>query len=453
LLNCVETGTQGSNFILLNRSRIVKNKNDICVEEVELLKTAGFDGEIAEEALRGLRVNTAFLSCVGFSMQTGLMEADTREANLKQQMIRSASRVVALVDFSKFGKMGLKTFATIDQLSYLVTDDGIDPQMVQQLRSADVSLIVCGEASVQSLTPKQLSQSHYRIGFANLSEQLPFSIDVRRSLERAARERHNVDIVYVDNNLDGETAIQLADELIARQVDLVIEYQIDEHAGNILMNQFKQHNIPVIAVDIPMVGATYFGVDNFHAGMLAGSALGTWIHHYWQGQLDYVLVLEEKRAGTLPAARIQGQLSGLETSLGQPLQDKLIFLDSGNNTRRSYENVQPILKKLPESARIACICFNDDAAMGALQAAHELALADRVTIVGQGSDRQIRAELRREGSPVIGSTAFMPEQYGDRLIEIALKILRGDVVPPAVYMEHRFIDHFNVDSYYPEQSG
>jgi hypothetical protein len=29
--------------------------------------------------------------------------------------------------------------------------------------------------------------------------------------------------------------------------------------------------------------------------------------------------------------------------------------------------------------------------------------------------------------------------YGEQLIELALKILRGEPVPPAVYMEHTFI--------------
>jgi ribose transport system substrate-binding protein len=43
----------------------------------------------------------------------------------------------------------------------------------------------------------------------------------------------------------------------------------------------------------------------------------------------------------------------------------------------------------------------------------------------------------------------MPERYGEKLMELALKILRGESVPPAVYMNHVFIDASNIDRYYP----
>lgn len=408
-------------------------------------------GEIGQEILKGLHLNTAFISCVGFSLEAGLMEADIQEASLKRQILQSAAHVVALVDSSKFDKVGLTAFASVDQLSHLVTDDRITADMVKRLRHADVALTICGAASVQSLTPQTGARKHYRIGFANLSESLAFSVDVRRGLERAAKATDKLDIVYVDNNLDGQTAIQVADELIDQGIDLVIEYQIDELAGNVIMNKFNQQGIPVIAVDIPMVGATYFGVDNFTAGDMAGQGLGRWIADHWNGEVDYVVVLEEKRAGPLPGARIQGQMHGLTSIIGEIPSDRFIHLDSGNSSETSYNNTCPILKDMPQGVKIGFICFNDDAAIGALYAARELGMEDCIAIVGQGADRQIRKEIRNSVSAVIGSTAFMPEQYGEGLIELALKLLDGVPLPPAVYMAHEFINQDNVDQYYPEQ--
>ncbi|MDL1900985.1 substrate-binding domain-containing protein [Anaerolineae bacterium CFX9] len=406
-------------------------------------------GDIAQDILKGLRIHRAFISCVGFSMETGLMEADLEEANLKRQVLQSSSEVVALVDSSKFGRVGLKSFAAVSDITHLVTDDGISPEMMQTLRHSNIALTICGESSVQSLMPQYHTNGHYRIGFANLSEELAFSIDVRRGLERAAKASDKLDIIYVDNNLDGENAIRLADELINRGVDLVIEYQIDELAGNVLMNKFKQHQIPVIAVDIPMVGATYFGVDNFTAGSMAGRALGQWIRAHWDSRVDYVVVMEERRAGPLPGARIQGQLSGLEEMIGTIPDDALIFVDSGNAAQTSYTHVLPVLSQLSPISRVAFVCFNDDAVIGVLQAVRELGFAN-TAIVGQGADRQIRAEIRDPHSPVIGSTAFFPELYGQRLIEIALRILSGAPLPPAVYMEHHFIDGQNIAEFYPD---
>ncbi len=73
-----------------------------------------------------------------------------------------------------------------------------------------------------------------------------------------------------------------------------------------------------------------------------------------------------------------------------------------------------------------------------------------LAIVGQGADRLVREELRRSQTRIVGSTAFMPERYGEKLMDLALRILRGESVPPAVYMDHVFVDAENVDVYYPK---
>jgi ribose transport system substrate-binding protein len=97
------------------------------------------------------------------------------------------------------------------------------------------------------------------------------------------------------------------------------------------------------------------------------------------------------------------------------------------------------LKHLPALHRLAVLCFNDDAAIGALAAARKLHRENDVIIVGQGADRRVREELKKTGSRIIGSTAYWPEQYGEKIIPLALKILRGEPVPPAVYLEHTFV--------------
>ena len=39
----------------------------------------------------------------------------------------------------------------------------------------------------------------------------------------------------------------------------------------------------------------------------------------------------------------------------------------------------------------------------------------------------------------IGSTTDNPERYGEKLISLALEILRGEPVPPRVHLEPTFI--------------
>lgn len=431
---------------------LAKNLSNTIILVGGVLRSDGtaVTGHLAEKLLKDLRIRTAFVSCAGFSIEAGLTELDLQEAQLKSHMIRSAKRVVALVDSSKFGRESLAPFATLDQVSHVITDNQADASFVERLRRINITLVLCGENTVSSFSPLDTQLTHYKIGFANLSEQIPFAVDVRRGLERAAKEAGNIDLVVADNQLDGEVALRIAENLVAKNVDLVIEYQIDEKMGSIIMSKFQQANIPVIAVDIPLVGATFFGADNYCSGQMAGVALGQWIKKQWRGSFDRLMVLEEPRAGALPAARIRGQLDGLQEVVGEIPQARISFLDSGNTSAVSEANMLAALRAYPDAHKIAVISFNDDAAKGALSAARKAKREDDVIIVGQGADRIIRPEIRQPQSRLIGSTAFMPEKYGEKLIELAMRILRGEPLPPAIYIDHTFINAENIEIFYPQ---
>lgn len=409
-------------------------------------------GHLGGKILRDLHIKTAFTSCSGFSVDIGLTEIDIQEEQVKRQMITSAEQVIALIDSSKFGKVDLTSFASLDQIAHVLTDSRLDPEFIDQIHQTHVVLTICGEQTASRFTPWHEEDDHIKIGFANLGESMPFAVDVRRGLEQAAQEASNVDLIVADNQLDGSVALRVADRLIAKGVDLAIEYQIDEKVGGLLMDKFKRANIPVIAVDIPMVGATYFGVDHYRAGHMAGVALGRWLVEQWDGVFDRLIILEEKRPGALPATRIQGQLDGLQEVMDEVLTSQILYLDSGNTTEISQANVLQALQELPAARRLAVISFNDDAAFGAISAARELGREGDVVIVGQGADRVVRKEIRHPESRIIGSTAYWPEKYGAKLIQVATKILNREPVPPAVYNEHIFITQDNIDEFYPESS-
>lgn len=403
---------------------------------------------IGVDMLENLHIRTAYVSCVGFDLQAGMTERSIEEAQLKQALLSAIPRIIALVGSNKIGNVSTTPFVAPEHITHLFTDSEVSAGFIEQARQAKINLTVCGADTVRSLTVEG-SKPQFTIGFANQSEELSFAVDVRRSLERAAADVGSIDLVVSDNRLSGKEALRVADQLIQRDIDLAIEYQIDYKASNLIMDKFQQADIPVIAVDIPMVGATFFGVDNYRAGHMAGSALGKWIEETWHGQIDHLFVLEEPRAGWLPEARIQGQLDGLQEILGSIPADQTRQLDCGNTSAISEAAVTEQLTLLPDARHIAVISFNDEAAFGALRAARKAGREQDIVIVGQGADRLIHAEIRNPQSRLVGSTAYMPERYGESLMNLALKILRGESVPPAVYMKHVFINAQNIDQYYP----
>jgi DeoR/GlpR family transcriptional regulator of sugar metabolism len=202
-----------------------------------------------------LHIRTAFVSGVGFDLEAGLTELSLQEAPLKRVMLRAATRVVALVDSSKLGKVGPTSVANVEQITHLFIDNDVDAETVEELRRHPFDLTICGENTITTYASHR-RQPAYKLGFANLSEEIPFAVDVRRGLERSARQLSNIDLVVADNSLSGERALEIADNFIAKEIDLAIEYQIDAKVGSQLMNKYQRAGIPVIAVDIPLVGAT-----------------------------------------------------------------------------------------------------------------------------------------------------------------------------------------------------
>ncbi|MCO6449900.1 MAG: substrate-binding domain-containing protein [Caldilineales bacterium] len=413
------------------------------------LDSIAVTGDISERALEGLHIRSAFMSCAGFSVKAGLTDTDIQLAQLKRKVIKSSEQVIGLVESSKFGIAHVSSFAGVDNVAQILTDNNLDPKYISELRSTNTILTICGQNTTRSYAPHDEQATHFKIGFAGLSEDRPFSVEVRRGLEEAAQNMGHIDLVIGDNQYDNQVALNVAERLIAEGVNVAIEYHYDEKSANLIIDKFNQAGIPVIAVDTPMIGATYFGVENYRAGWDGGVALGQWIKTNWGGRVDKVVILEHTTGGPLPAARITGQYEGLCTSIGNIPDEDVLRIDDGNATHQTEERMREVLKNLPDAKRLAVISISDNTAEWVLTAARELGREEHVICVAQGAGtRFIRDELRRPNSRIAAATLFRPETYGKGLLELADRIMSGEQVPPAVYIKHVVVDKKTLDDYY-----
>ncbi len=292
----------------------------------------------------------------------------------------------------------------------------------------------------------------YTIGFANLTEDIVFTQLVRESIEEAAAEAGNIELILADNQLDGATALANAENFLTQGVDGVIEFQTDEAFGNVIMSRFRAEGVPVIAIDIPMPGATFFGADNYFAGELAGTALAEWANENWDGAVDYLLVLELPQSGPIPAARMQGQVDGVQNNLETPVvEENVIFLDSKNTQEESFEVTTDTLANIPEGSNVLAVTINDGSALGVIAAFETADREEELMVVGQGADPSGQEAMIAENSRYLGATGYFPETYGDTLIPTMISLLECEPVDPAVYQEHVFITADNVCEFYAEE--
>jgi ribose transport system substrate-binding protein len=287
----------------------------------------------------------------------------------------------------------------------------------------------------------------YRVGYAAQGSEYEFSRDVSESLQQAA-QREGIELISVDNKYNAKIAQRNADLLVREKVDLVIEFQTDENVAPIVSAKYREANIPLIAIDIPHPGATYYGANNYEAGLLGGRYLGRWAKQRWQAEVAEIIMLELSRAGNLPKMRLTGMLAGLREVAPALEGCRVTFLDGNGTFRDSFEFMRKHLRT-NRTGRILVGAINDSSALGSLRAFQEAGRQDDCAIMGQNASPEARAELRQPGSRLIGSVAFFPEKYGEQLIRVALDLLNKRPVPPAVFVKHQLITPESVDHYYP----
>jgi ribose transport system substrate-binding protein len=294
---------------------------------------------------------------------------------------------------------------------------------------------------------KPLKRKKYRLGYAALSSDISFSRDITEGLIRAAEEE-NIDLLTLDNEFNSKLAVRNADLLIREKVDLVFEHQGDEHASAIVSSKFIEAGVPMIAIHVPHPGATYFGPDNYHAGLVGGRYLGRWAKQAWQGKVDCIILLELPRSGLFTRSRLTGTLVGVKESLPELDNSRVVFLNGQGMYGPSLELVRKHLRRRGAGRTLVC-GINDPSTIGAIRAFEEAGAGANCAGLGHGASIEARAELRRNRTPLIASVGYFPERYGEPLIQIALRILSKQPVPPATFTKPKLIVPTNVDHYYP----
>jgi DeoR/GlpR family transcriptional regulator of sugar metabolism len=99
-------------------------------------------GPLVEDNLSRIHADLALIGCDGLSDSGELMTTDHRVARATQLMMRNSSKVAMLADSSKAGKKSFISFGKLQELDYLVTDDGMPAKLLERARAVGVHTVV-----------------------------------------------------------------------------------------------------------------------------------------------------------------------------------------------------------------------------------------------------------------------------------------------------------------------
>ncbi|MCR1834801.1 DeoR/GlpR family DNA-binding transcription regulator [Oceanobacillus caeni] len=114
----------------------------ILVGGVVTNKSTSIEGTLGLDILDSVNIDIMFTSANGFTVENGLEDFNLYEVQLKREIVKRASKVIALIDSSKIGKSSSAVFAKVEQVDKLITDEPIHDDIRSQLLVKNVEIII-----------------------------------------------------------------------------------------------------------------------------------------------------------------------------------------------------------------------------------------------------------------------------------------------------------------------
>jgi DeoR/GlpR family transcriptional regulator of sugar metabolism len=122
----------------------------VSMEQVELISTGGsyhsktqtFISGDSYSTLRRHNINCAFVSCIGLDLTRGSSEGFEQQAVFKETLIQMAQNVILLVDSTKFNKSSEYFFASLRDITEIITDSHADREFVEDLRAQGCAVTI-----------------------------------------------------------------------------------------------------------------------------------------------------------------------------------------------------------------------------------------------------------------------------------------------------------------------
>ncbi len=94
-------------------------------------------GHMAVSSLANMNVDKAFLATNAFSLEKGFTTPEINTSEMKRAFIQISTQNFMLMDSSKIGTVSFMRFADLSDMDKIITDDKINPKMVQEIKSFD----------------------------------------------------------------------------------------------------------------------------------------------------------------------------------------------------------------------------------------------------------------------------------------------------------------------------
>jgi len=286
------------------------------------------------------------------------------------------------------------------------------------------------------------------IGYIDHIDSIPFVQLVRKSIQAEAA-KDGVKVIVCYPNGDAQKTVNCAAQFKAQHVNGIISF--NPVAAAAARACAAGPKVPVIAIDIQQMPCQtmFFGANNTAAGVLAGSALGSWAKATLNCKVDAFVLMDDPAVGIVDTERMQGQLHGYESVCGKP--PKITYVNGQGTLDTAIQPATDELTRLTGDHHIMVVSLNDDMDEGMIKAAQASNRLNDIYVAGQGADPTSWPFIcgKTPFKHWIADTAYFPELYGSHVVPAMISLIEGQPQPKVLYTNHRIVTPQNIRSIYP----
>ncbi len=284
----------------------------------------------------------------------------------------------------------------------------------------------------------ETSSDTYKIGVLMKTMSDTYSNKLGEAIENYAAETYpDCELYLMDGQADIAKQISQAEDLIAKQVDVIILNPQDADGSAQVLDLAADANIPVIEINTETTRTdyvSYIGSDDTQAGEI----MGNFVMEQLGEEGGQYGILEGEMGQSAQILRYEGLEN---TILANDNYECVATLSANWSRDEAMSTTEDWLGKYPDLKAI--ICENDDMAMGALQAAE----SQNRELVIIGTDAIPDALQAVKDGRLSGTVLQDADSQASTAVDTAVKIAAGEEVEALYDIPFQLITIDNVDQY------
>ncbi|WP_020374186.1 DeoR/GlpR family DNA-binding transcription regulator [Sulfobacillus thermosulfidooxidans] len=100
------------------------------------------EGTLTLQAIKSFRIEKAFITCDGFTLQDGPTESDDYQAQFKSLLMQNANQTILAIPNEIIGKNSLIPLCSLSALSWIILVEPLDSRQMEVLQSLGIKTLV-----------------------------------------------------------------------------------------------------------------------------------------------------------------------------------------------------------------------------------------------------------------------------------------------------------------------